>query len=61
MTTHPTRTIPARVTCLVEFDGEVEITVHRVDRPQPYADWRFIVASAADYPLGAIIELTVPA
>jgi hypothetical protein len=61
---HPTRTITAKVTCvLVDDDDGYEITVEEPTPEDRYhaKSWRFTVVDASHYPVGSTIELEVPA
>ena len=60
---HPTRTIDAKVTCVLCLDGDYEITVTDTAPTTAYHEpsWRFVVADAALYPVGSTITLEVPA
>lgn len=60
-TTHPTRTIHARVTCVLLNDDQSEPTYEITVEAAPYKSWRFDVADATPYPVGSLLELTVPA
>lgn len=63
ITAHPTRTIRAKVTCVLVEHAWFEITLHEINSPRPYdrRSWRFLVADAESYPVGSTIELEVPA
>lgn len=59
---HPTRTVTARVTCVLVDDDGYEITVEHTTGPARYdrSSWRFQVADAEPYPVGSMITLEVP-